>query len=229
MKVLKIIMTVLMLSLVLSGCDKPEPLALKSPDALIAPPLSNQERAQQKRIIMEKLSTGETLTVPEDMENPTAFLMDDFNHDGKEEILAFYHNSNAYEQGFIILTESDTEPGVWDEAQRVTEVGSEVKRFEAIDMDGDGQKEILFGVKGYTKENLLYCYTYSNGQWQKLGRIEYDALRLVERKDGNFLKMCIRDRFILLLPTTDSHSPRPSRYTWGWTGPPRFSAGCGGC
>lgn len=193
MRYIKFLIIGASLIILLSGCQ----FELVSPDSLIQSPLSNEEKLQQKRIITDFLSAEEALTVPANMENPTAYLVDDFDGDGQNEILFFYHSTNnaSYEQNLMILKEDPDEPNSWRIAQRITESGRKIDCFETIDWDNDGRKELLFGVvSGYDEYNYLHCYQLKDGGgWEKQWRLQYNLLTISQTRSEYFLIIAIND------------------------------------
>lgn len=158
----------------LSGCH----LELPSPDKLIEPPASNEEKIQQKQIISKLLSDEDalTLTVPDNMDDPSAYIVVDIDKDDEREMLAFYANAeNIFEQGFVILKEDPNEKDGWYIAQKVSETGDNIDYFKLFDLNKDGQDELLFGLNSWGSK-YLYCYGLNNGRWEFLARIQYDML-----------------------------------------------------
>ena len=79
MKKICLLLVTLLSTMLLSGCS----VFFEEPSALILPPASDQEEYVERTLINSFLSDGEHLVVPEDMENPAAFI--DLDLDGDEQ------------------------------------------------------------------------------------------------------------------------------------------------
>ena len=192
MKNFKLLIIALTALFCLTGCQ----FELPSPDKLIAPPASNEEKISQKQNISKLLAAADsslTLTVPDNMEDPSAYIVSDIDRDGKKEMLAFYTNAdNTFEQGFVVIKEDESEKGTWFIDQQVSEIGNNIDYFRLFDLDHDGQEEILFGLNSWGSK-YLYCYTQKDGQWESLARIQYDLLALNQTAKENQLVAAIGD------------------------------------
>lgn len=192
MKNFKLLIVCLAALLSLTGCQSFE---LPSPDKLIEPPSSNVEKIKQKKIISNLLSADSslTLTVPDDMEEPSAYFVADIDRDGEKEMLAFYTNTdNIFEQGFVILKENHQEEDSWHIVQQVSQIGDNIDYFRLFDLDNDGQEEILFGLNSWGSK-YLYCYTLNNDSWTFIARIQYDLLALNQTEQENQVVAAIGD------------------------------------
>ena len=81
----------LFVALMLCGCE----WELASPESLITPPKSNQERLQQKQLVTSFLSREESLIVPEALNEANAYQYLDLDQNGDDEIIAFYANKES--------------------------------------------------------------------------------------------------------------------------------------
>lgn len=178
MKKIVVAMICLLACLGVGGCQFQPP----TPESLIKPPISNQEKVKQKQMITGLLNHGEHLTVPFEMENPTAFVMVDVDEDREDEILAFYQNSDkSFKLGFVILENDGNDD--WHIAHRVESFGTAVDYFQLVDLDGVGSKELLFGVNtGTNKELHIYCL--DNQQVTEVGQVKYDKLAIGAFEQG---------------------------------------------
>ena len=83
MKLRKIVylLSCLSVMLIFCGCN----LELASPESLITPPKSNQEKLQQKQLVTSFLGREESLIMPEALDSANAYQYLDLDGDGKEE------------------------------------------------------------------------------------------------------------------------------------------------
>ncbi|MBR2627481.1 MAG: hypothetical protein IKD30_04385, partial [Peptococcaceae bacterium] len=108
MKLRKIayLLSCLSVMLIFCGCN----LELASPESLITPPKSNQEKLQQKQLVTSFLGREESLIMPEALDSANAYQYLDLDGDGKEEIVAFYTNKESnFMLGFLILEQSENQ------------------------------------------------------------------------------------------------------------------------
>ena len=128
MKKFKLMVLCLAALLGLSGCH----LELPSPDTLIASPASNEEKIQQKQIISKLLSDEDalTLTVPDNMDDPSAYIVVDIDKDGEKAVAAV----------------DDMAAGM------IAEVESEMAKVNASLADGIGDIETGFTARATIQE-----------------------------------------------------------------------------
>ena len=162
------------------GCE----LELASPESLITPPKSNQEKLQQKQLITSFLGREESLIVPETLDNTNAYQFLDLDEDGVEEIVAFYTNKESnFTLGFLILDQSDEQ---WYLRHKVIAYGTDIHYFAVRDLDEDGIAEILLGVNtGYGSQKELYLYQMQEQELTEItdgDRITYDQIALARNE-----------------------------------------------
>lgn len=160
----------------LCGCD----LELASPETLIVPPKSNQEKLQQKQLITSFLSREEHLIMPEALSGANAYQYLDLDQDGEDEIVAFYANKeNNFMRGFLILDQRDTQ---WYLKHKAIVYGTDVHYFSVQDLDEDGVAEILLGVNtGYGSLKELYLYQMHEQELEDITNgepVTYDQIAL---------------------------------------------------
>ncbi len=168
--------------LFLAGCT----LELPTPESLITAPQSNQELMQQRQMIAEYLDKDERMIVPSRDIAGNAYQYADLDNDGKDEIIAFYANKeNNFVLGFIVLDEQD---GQWSLQHKTTAYGTDVDYFTVQDLDNDGSKELVLGVRtGYGSMKELYLYHLSGSSLIDVSsndRVSYDRIVLAEQGSG---------------------------------------------
>lgn len=167
----------LMVMIFCVGCQ----FELPTPESLIVSPKTNEDKNNQKQIITGFLMNDESLTVPTGMDNAAAYMSIDIDDDRKEELVAFYRNTEKnFEHGFMILTQDSDDQ--WHIMQKKTEIGVGIDYFEITDLNNDGRLEVLFGLKSGDLKSL-YCYELAEDTLTDLGRIQYESI-LLTSDDG---------------------------------------------
>lgn len=172
------------------GCD----LVLASPEDLITPPKSNQEKMEQRQLITSFLSREESLIVPEALNDANAYQYLDLDNDGVEEIIAFYTNKeNGFMLGFMILDQYENQ---WYLRHKVAAYGTDIHYFAVQDLDKDGKTEILLGVNtGYGSLKELYLYQLQEQELVEIteeNRITYDQITLACSTEGRGMLVIAR-------------------------------------
>lgn len=180
----------LVMLLCLCGCD----LELASPETLITPPKSNQEKLQQKQLVTSFLSREEHLIMPAALSMANAYQYLDLDQDGQEEIVAFYANKESnFMLGFLIL---DQEEKTWYLKHKAVVYGTDVNYFLVQDLDDDGMTEILLGVNtGYGAQKELYVYQM--GERELIDTtygdpVTYDQITLAHTNDDRYVLVTAR-------------------------------------
>ena len=153
MKKTVLIFTLLVSAAMLSGCS----MIFEEPSTLILPPASDQEEYTERTLINSFLASGEHLQVPEEMDDPAAFVdVDvDVDEDEAQEKLVFWSNENGHEVGALLIQKASD--GTWNEVDRIRQYGNAIDYFKLIDVNNDGVQEacIGFNVGG---NNVLSVY-----------------------------------------------------------------------
>lgn len=187
---------ILLTVLFLCGCE----LELASPESLIQPPKSNQEKLQQKQLITSFLGREESLIVPEALNTANAYQYQDLDMDGDEEIVAFYANKESnFMLGFLILDQSEEQ---WYLRHKAIAYGTDIHYFSVRDLDEDGIVEILLGVNtGYGSMKELYLYQIHDQELVDISggdNITYDQITLAHNEtNGNVIVTARMDTSIL--------------------------------
>lgn len=186
----------LLVMLLLCGCE----WELASPESLITPPKSNQEKLQQKQLVTSFLSREESLIVPEALNEANAYQYLDLDQDGEDEILAFYANKESnFMLGFVILDQSDKQ---WYLKHKAVAYGTDVHFFAVQDLDEDGTLEIMLGVDtGYGSLKELYLYQMTDQELLDMAgeeHVTYDQITLAHNEiSGNVLVTARMDTSVL--------------------------------
>ena len=198
MKLRKIIygLCFILMMLIVCGCE----LELASPESLITPPKSNQEKLQQKQLVTSFLSREESLIVPEALNEANAYQYLDLDQDGDDELIAFYANKESnFMLGFVILDQSEDQ---WYLKHKAVAYGTDVHFFAVKDLDEDGILEILLGVDtGYGSLKELYLYQMTEQELVDITgeeHVTYDQITLAHNENsGNVLVTARMDTSVL--------------------------------
>ncbi len=195
-KTLYLICTLLFMLMFLCGCE----LELASPESLITPPKSNQEKLQQKELVTSFLGRDESLIMPEALNNANAYQYMDLDQDGEDEIVAFYTNKESnFMLGFLILDQSDKQ---WYMKHKAVAYGTDIHYFAVQDLDEDENAEILLGVNtGYGSLKELYLYQVTEQELIDITgdeRVTYDQITMAHNEvSGNVVVTARMDTSVL--------------------------------
>lgn len=173
MKKILIIMALLLSAMLLGGCS----MFFEEPSNLILPPTSDQEEYVERTLINSFLGDGEHLEVPENMDNPAAFINLDVNDDKIDEKLAFWSNNNGHEVG-VLLMQQGTD-GTWNILDQIRQFGNEVNFFRFADVNGDGVDEACVGID-VGGNNVLSVYQLGGDGFTELAQLNYSYLDIVD-------------------------------------------------
>ena len=198
MKLRKIVylLSCLSVMLIFCGCN----LELASPESLITPPKSNQEKLQQKQLVTSFLGREESLIMPEALNSTNAYQHLDLDGDGEEEIVAFYTNKESnFMLGFLILKQSENQ---WFLKHKAVAYGTDIDYFSVQDLDEDGSTEILLGVStGYGSQKELYLYQMTEQELVDIAdgeHVVYDQIALAHNEqNGNVIVTARMDTSVL--------------------------------
>ena len=198
MKLRKIVylLSCLSVMLIFCGCN----LELASPESLITPPKSNQEKLQQKQLVTSFLGREESLIMPEALNSANAYQHLDLDGDGEEEIVAFYTNKESnFMLGFLILKQSENQ---WFLKHKAVAYGTDIDYFSVQDLDEDGSTEILLGVStGYGAQKELYLYQMTEQELVDITdgeHVVYDQIALAHNEqNGNVIVTARMDTSVL--------------------------------
>lgn len=174
--------TVILSMWLFSGCS----FNLVTPESLIEAPQSTQEQVQQRQMITSFLNHEEILVTPTGTTTNRAYVMEDLNNDGVDEIIAFYRNKDSnFILGFMILSQND---GAWELSHKVVAYGTGIDYFQVTDLDRQGSLDLLFGVQtGFGSVKELYIYQVQEDELVELTheeRLSYEQILLAEPREG---------------------------------------------
>lgn len=184
MKKICLLLAALLSVTLLSGCS----VFFEEPSALILPPASDQEEYVERTLINSFLSDGEHLEVPEDMENPAAFIDLDIDGDEQNEKMVFWSNNNGHEVGVLLMKQGSD--GAWSILDQIRQYGNAIDYFNLIDLDNDGSKEACVGID-VGGNNVLSVYKLNTDGFTEAAQLNYSFLEIVDiNGDGVSAILC---------------------------------------
>lgn len=179
-----LLLVTLLSTMLLSGCS----VFFEEPSALILPPASDQEEYVERTLINSFLSDGEHLVVPEDMENPAAFIDLDLDGDERNEKMVFWSNNNGHEVGVLLMKQGND--GAWSVLDQIRQYGNAINYFNLIDLDNDGSKEACVGID-VGGNNVLSVYKLNSDGFSEAAQLNYSFLEIVDiNGDGISAILC---------------------------------------
>lgn len=195
MKKTAIIFALTLCAMTLSGCS----ILFEEPSTLILPPASDQEEYVERTLINSFLSNGEHLVVPEDMEDPAAFIDLDLDGDDSNEKLAFWSNNNGHEVGVLLMKQGAD--GSWELLDQIRQYGNDVNYFKMVDLDNDGNDEACIGID-VGGNNVLYVYKLSGEGFSEIKQFNYSYLEIADMNgDGANTILCALNDYDDTTPT----------------------------
>lgn len=145
-------MLCLLLTLLLSGC-----MFTASFDELYEVPQIPDEYTELSRQIDEILNSGAEYATPTSGTNIQSVQQVDLDGDGVEEALAFFRNSNDEKplKIYIFRVVEDT----YEQVALIEGSGTAIHSISYIDMDGDGNSEIIVGWRVNTEYQAVGVYS----------------------------------------------------------------------
>ena len=126
----------LLMCLLLSGCTP-----FYAVSDLLSPPQFSEENAALRKAFEAQAGKNVQYKSPVSGENLSAFLLEDLDADGEREALVFY-TPDSMDSTVRIGVLSCTD-GNWQRVQDLEGGGSDVYSAEILDMDADGQPEVI--------------------------------------------------------------------------------------
>ncbi len=193
-RIIAMMMCLVMISLLFSGCS----LSVKAPETLMSPPkLTGGYQALQDTFEAE-VGSNVALIAPANGMHKSAFIVDDFNSDSKEEAMVFYSVKETEEAVSVGVFQKNNEE--WKYIKSVTGLGSSIDTVVIEDMNGDGIKEVIVGWNLSTHNKQVSVYEpdlSSPNAFIGLGSYQYNLLEMIDvDSDGN------KELFFVNLDTT---------------------------
>ena len=193
-RIVALIMSVVMIALLFNGCS----LSLKAPETLMSPPKLTGGYQDLQDIFETEVGSNAALIAPANGDHKSAFIIDDFNTDSKEEAMVFYSVKETEETVSIGIFQKENEE--WKYIKSITGPGSSIDTVVIEDMNGDSVKEVIIGwnLSTYNKQVSIYEPDFSlPSAFTNLGSYQYNLLEMIDvDSDGS------KELFFVNLDTT---------------------------
>ena len=147
---------------------------------LLSPPQFSADNAALRKAFEATAGKNVQYRSPVSGENLSAFLLEDLDADGEREALVFYSPDSLDSTVHIgVLEQTD---GVWQSVQDVACSGSDVFSAETLDMDCDGQTELIvcFGMPDGSRLMSVFSCAAQPFSLIKLSDNSYTAMRCAD-------------------------------------------------
>lgn len=197
-KIAVLLILTLSVMLVMSGCS----LSIKSPEKLMAPPKLTGDYQALQDTFQNTVNGDVDFVTPVSGEHKSAFIIDDFNSDGKEDAIVFYSSKEGEKTVSVgvFVKDSDNE---WNYVKKVTGAGDSVDCVIIEDLNRDGIKEITVGWNIFTLSKQFTIYEFGSKSvkdtFYELGSSQYSLVSLADI-DSNGTK----ELFFVYLDTTNT-------------------------
>ncbi len=194
--------SVMSLSL-LSGCS----LSIKSPEKLMAPPKLTGDYQSLQDSFQKSVNGNVDFVTPLNGEHKSAFIVDDFNSDGKEDAIVFYTKKDGAKMVNVGVFQKNNDDE-WEYVKNVQGAGNSIDCVIVEDMNGDNVKEITVGWNIFTLNRQFTVYGFGKDSVKdyfcELGSSQYNLVTLTD-VDSNGRK----ELFFVYI---DTNNPAPSAF-----------------
>ncbi len=179
-RILCVMLAVFLSAFLLCGCTPFD----SQPDSLLAAPRLTGSMHPVQEALEARIGSKYHLKFPSSGETKSAITLVDLNGDSQNEAVAFYSTSegNTVTMNIALI---DLIDGEWQVSSQESIAAVGVERVYFIDMDGDGNKEIVVGWNVYgTASRTVSVYEYSGRTLITLMEEPFTAFTLCDL-DGN--------------------------------------------
>ncbi len=160
MKKIKLFSIIVILSLLLTGCNNFK--LATSIDDLISPISPSGDNAGVQNAVNEFCKSGYLIKIPAGGDYTTSYIFHNLDSDENDEAIAFYEPSDELGTASLaVLKKSDDK---WSVVDNIKGEGSDVKSVDFCDVNGDGSEEILVCWSFISKSTTFKLSVYSLGQ-----------------------------------------------------------------
>ncbi len=155
---------------VTSGCS-----LFQSNSSLMKPPELPVEQQELKQAIQSFVPPQAEWLSPNEDKTADTIKQTDLDGDGEEELIVFYRlpEETSQMEGIII----ENKEGKWTKMAGIKDIGRELMKVEASDLNGDGTKELLIGFSyaAEASDSALVIYDLEGKKPDKLFESQYSA------------------------------------------------------
>ncbi|UTE78562.1 VCBS repeat-containing protein [Rossellomorea sp. KS-H15a] len=155
---------------VTSGCS-----LFQSNSSLMKPPELPVEQQELKQAIQSFVPPQAEWLSPNEDKTADTIQETDLDGDGEEELIVFYRLPEETSQMEGIVLEN--KEGKWTKVAGIKNIGRELMKVEASDLNGDGTKELLIGFSyaAEASDSALVVYDLEGKKPHKLFESQYSA------------------------------------------------------
>lgn len=166
MKKIKILLLVLVIALLFSGCRG---LHISSIEDLIAPISLNEDDAAILSAVDDYYTKGYSIKIPSSGRFTTSFIMYDLNKDSVDEVIAFIEpNDNPSTVELTVLSQTD---GSWSVINTYQGEGADINSIDFYDVNNDGVDEIIACWNMLVNSTISNLCVYTVGEDYSLQNI----------------------------------------------------------
>lgn len=167
-------MTAVICLCILSGCT----LTIKSPEKLMTPPKLTGDYQSLQDAFLQSVNGDVDFITPVSGKNKSAFIIDDFNSDKKDEAIVFYSLKDGGSTADIAVFQKNNDE--WTYVKKISGQGNSIDCVIIEDMNGDGVMEITVGwsIFSSSKQFSLYEAVFDSGKenFYELGSSQYNLI-----------------------------------------------------
>lgn len=168
MKKIRILLIVLSLSLLLTGCGNFR--LASSIDDLISPVPPSGDNAGVQNAVNELCKSGFLIKMPSSGDYTTSFIFYDLDGNGTDEAVAFYEpNDDRGTTSMAVISKSKEK---WSVVEKIRGEGSDVKSVDFCDVNNDGVDEILVCWSVISSANSYTFCVYNHNLDKDGGKLE---------------------------------------------------------
>ncbi len=172
------LMSAAMCMCLFSGCS----LSIKNPENLMSPPGLTGDYRDLQNVFISNVNGKSDYVIPANGDNKSAFIIDDFNSDGKKDAVVFYCPKEGDGKARIGIFRKDG--GKWEYIKNIPGAGNSIDNLIIEDFNGDGTKEIAVGWDIYTsiKQVSVYEPDDKGGKefFRELDSYQYNIIKKVD-------------------------------------------------
>ncbi|MCQ2479782.1 MAG: hypothetical protein MJ120_03995 [Clostridia bacterium] len=202
MKIAAALLASVMSFSLLSGCS----LSVKSPEKLMAPPKLTGDYQTLQDSFQDSVNGNVDFVTPLNGKYKSAFIVDDFDSDGKEDAIVFYTSKEGGKTVNMGVFQQENDQ--WKYVKNIQGAGNSIDCVIIDDMNGDKIKEITVGWNIFTLNRQFTVYGFSGDNAKdyfcELGSSQYNLVTLTDVDSNGSNEL-----FFVYI---DTNNPAPSAF-----------------
>lgn len=150
-----------------------------------SPMLSSLKQNEISKALKEILPTSAEYLIPKKAEQKQSIFIEDINGDGKEEAFILYKDTKDNQQVHLLMLKEDN--GKWSKASDISTNYNTLDYFNIVDLQGNGNKEVILGVSisdSETEKQLLIYELDGKDLIKKVDRT-YEVIDIADYNEDN--------------------------------------------